>query len=218
MIENKNINIVFLGSPGVGKGTVAGNIADNENIIHLSTGSIFRAEIASQSELGKKISAIVSSGKYVTDEITNEIVRKKLIELNKENKSVILDGYPRTLDQAEFLDSLDFFKYRVIELVAPEDLIMKRLNGRRSCPKCKKGFHIEFMPSKNGERCDNCNTKLITRADDSIESIKVRMSVYNEQTKPLLDYYKNKNNLTVFDASGKVEDIASNIKDKLGIK
>ncbi|WP_406617489.1 adenylate kinase family protein [Mycoplasmopsis adleri] len=202
-------NMVFMGPPGVGKGTVAAIIAKETGLVHLSTGNIFREEIASKSELGFKVAKIVESGGYVPDEITNEIVKKKIMTLKKSNQLVILDGYPRTLAQVKFLDSLKEFSYDVIELYAPESLILERLSGRRFCPECKASFHIIFMPSAKGDICDKCGATLITRKDDSVESIKKRQEVYQNETKPLLEYYKDV--AFVFDASGKPEEIAAKI-------
>ncbi|WP_027120692.1 adenylate kinase family protein [Mycoplasmopsis lipofaciens] len=215
MIENKKINIVFMGPPGVGKGTVASVISKENNIIHLSTGNIFREAIASKSELGLKVAQIVESGKYVPDEITNEIVKNKLQEFTLQNKQVMLDGYPRTIEQVYFLDKINDFNYVAVELYAPDELILKRLSGRRQCPQCKSNFHIDFMPSKNGEFCDKCNAKLITRKDDEVSAIKVRQEVYHKQTAPLLEYYKKEKRLISFDASGKPEDIAKRIVKKV---
>ncbi|TQF49205.1 adenylate kinase family protein [Mycoplasmopsis bovis] len=214
MVGDKKIkNLVFMGPPGVGKGTVASIIAQEYGLVHLSTGNIFRAEIASASELGKKVSSIVESGGYVPDDITNEIVTRALENYNKSGKIVILDGYPRTLSQVEFLDSLPYFKYEVIELRASEELILKRLSGRRFCPNCKASFHIDFMPSSKGNICDKCGTPLITRKDDSPESIKNRLMVYKEQTGPLLDYYKNK--VYVFEANNDPKALADLIVNSL---
>ena len=211
----KAMNLIFMGPPGVGKGTVAKVIAAKYNYIHLSTGEMFREEIASKSELGLKIAAIVEGGHYVPDEITNEIVKKKILSLLKENKRVILDGYPRTINQSEFLDSIKEFEYEVVELSAPEELIFNRLSGRRSCPKCKAGYHIIFIPSAKGEYCKKCDAKLIQRKDDTLENIKIRQEVYRTQTAPLIDYYQKKNKLHLFDASGEADNIAKDIAKKL---
>ncbi|WP_027332584.1 adenylate kinase family protein [Mycoplasmopsis gallinarum] len=213
--ENHLPNIVFMGPPGVGKGTVAALLAKNNNMIHLSTGAIFREEIASQSELGKQLASYVNNGLYVPDEITNETVKVKVLKLLAQNQNIILDGYPRTLDQVHFLNSISGFKYEVVELTAPEDVIMERLNGRRFCPNCKASFHIKFMPSKNGDYCDNCGTLLIMRKDDSIENIKVRQQIYQEQTAPLLDYYREHHTLHVFDANTEPEIIEAQIVKEL---
>ncbi|WP_237022747.1 adenylate kinase family protein [Mycoplasma miroungigenitalium] len=214
-VKNAKLNMVFMGPPGVGKGTVASVIAKQYGFIHLSTGSIFREEIAKKSELGLKVSEIVKSGKYVPDEITNEIVKNKLTQLQKENKIVILDGYPRTLHQGQFLDTIKGFEYVVISLYAPEELILKRLSGRRFCPTCNAGYHIEYMPSKLGDRCEKCQSLLITRSDDAIDAIKVRQKVYHDETKPLLDFYQTSGKMIDFDASGNADDIANNIVKRL---
>lgn len=217
MIDNKaKRNIVFMGPPGVGKGTVAAIIAEETGLIHLSTGNIFREEIASKSDLGLKVTQIVESGGYVPDEITNEIVLKKIKSLQKENLGVILDGYPRTIAQGQFLDNIDGFEYAIVELYAPEELILKRLSGRRSCLKCKSSYHIEFMPSAKGDRCEKDDELLITRADDSIENIKNRQAIYKNQTEPLFAYYKEK--INIFDASGTPEDIAKQIIKEVIVK
>ncbi|AIA29435.1 adenylate kinase [Mycoplasmopsis californica] len=209
------LNMVFMGPPGVGKGTVAGIIAKDYGYIHLSTGSIFREEIASQSALGLKVSEIVKSGQYVPDEITNEIVKNKLIELIGEQKSVILDGYPRTINQAQFLDSIEGFEYAVVSLHADDDLVLKRLSGRRFCPQCKSGYHIEYMPSKLGDKCEKDGALLFTRADDSLDSIRVRQKIYHDSTQPLLDFYQENGRVISIDANGNASDIALEVLNKI---
>ncbi|WP_029513782.1 adenylate kinase family protein [Mycoplasmopsis primatum] len=199
-------NLVFMGPPGVGKGTIAAIIAQKYGMVHLSTGNIFRAEIASKSKLGIEVSKLVESGQYVPDEITNQIVKKALENYALQDKTVILDGYPRTISQSHFLDTIKEFDYKVIELEATDDLILKRLSGRRFCPNCKASFHVEFMPSSKGNICDKCDHELVTRKDDSPESVKKRLEVYANQTEPLLKYYKN--NLHAFDASGNPDESA----------
>ncbi|VEU76777.1 adenylate kinase family protein [Mycoplasmopsis columbina] len=209
MIETKQLpNIVFMGPPGVGKGTVAAILAKDANMIHLSTGNIFREEIASKSELGLEIAKFVENGLYVPDEVTNATVKNKIESLLAKGQKVILDGYPRTLDQVEFLKTINNFDYKVVELTAPADLIMQRLNGRRFCPNCGKNFNLYSLPSKNGLFCDNCGTELQMRKDDSVENIKVRQKVYVNQTAPLLSYYQEHNNLHTFDATSSAEEIA----------
>ncbi|WP_235888479.1 adenylate kinase family protein [Mycoplasmopsis mucosicanis] len=214
-LKNSKLNLVFMGPPGVGKGTVASVIAKNNDYIHLSTGSIFREEIAKQSPLGLKVSQIVKSGQYVPDEITNEIVKNKLIELMAQNQKVILDGYPRTINQAQFLDSIEGFNYVVVSLYADEGLILKRLSGRRFCPKCNTGYHIEYMPSKLGDKCEKDGATLFTRVDDSIESIKVRQAIYNESTQPLLDFYESNGRIIPVDANGNADQIAQDLLSKI---
>lgn len=210
MIKIKK-QIVFLGKPGAGKGTIAAEISKRYGIIHISTGNIFRDEIASKSDLGIKVSKIVESGQYVPDEITNEIVRKKIVEMINNKKIFMLDGYPRTEEQAKFLDNIKGLEYDVIMLDVPQDIIIERLSGRRQCLNCKLNYHIKFNPPKLENICDICQTPLTTRKDDSAESIKTRLKVYEEQTQPVIDYYQNSNRVHLFDGSGKVEDIVDNI-------
>lgn len=215
MIENLKLNLVFMGPPGVGKGTIAAVVAQKYNLVHLSTGNIFREEIKKQSVLGLKVAQIVESGGYVTDDITNEIVKNKLLELQNEDKKVILDGYPRTIAQVNFLDTIEGFNYEVVELYADPELIFERLSGRRQCPNCKNSFHIKFMPSEKGEICDQCSTPLITRKDDQPESIKKRSQVYLQETKPLLSHYEKVNKLHRFDSSSTPENVADEIYKSL---
>ncbi|UUD35599.1 nucleoside monophosphate kinase [Mycoplasmopsis caviae] len=215
MINKVTQHVVFMGPPGVGKGTVAALISQKYGLVHVSTGNIFREEIASQSDLGLQVKKIVESGQYVPDSITNEIVKNKIQALMNEKKIIMLDGYPRTIEQVNFLNSIPNFKYVALELSAPEEVILKRLNGRRQCQNCKASFHIDFMPSKKGKDCDKCGSELILRKDDSIEAIKVRQKVYHDQTAPLLNYYKENNLLLTFDAISEPESIAKNVVESL---
>lgn len=208
------INTIFLGAPGVGKGTVAVIIAKKFNLAHVSTGNLFRQEIASASELGLKIKSLVESGSYVEDAITNEVVKKALSKLQAEGKSFILDGYPRTLNQVQFLESLEeqgIFIKQAIALEAPEQVILERLTGRRNCPKCQRNYHISFSPSKNGELCENDNTKLVQRKDDEPSSIKHRLEVYAKQTMPLMNFYKSKGLLSTYNANKSPDECANDI-------
>ncbi|WP_029512825.1 adenylate kinase family protein [Mycoplasmopsis iners] len=214
MIKNQMPNIVFMGPPGVGKGTAAALLAKKANMIHLSTGSIFREEIAAKTPLGLELAQYVEHGLYVPNDVTNKTVKQKLQTLMAQNALVILDGYPRTLDQVNFLNSIPGFTYQVVELSAPEEVIMQRLNGRRFCPNCGKNFNLYSLPSKTGDLCDNCSTPLQMRKDDSIENIKVRQEVYRKETAPLLDYYREHHNLNEFDASVTPEEVVSAILSK----
>ncbi|MDJ1645806.1 adenylate kinase family protein [Mycoplasma phocimorsus] len=214
------INLIFLGAPGVGKGTAANLLAQEIDAVHLSTGNLFRQEIASNSQLGLAIKQIVETGDYVSDDITNEVVFKKTFQLTKNKKSFILDGYPRTLNQSVYLSSLEQHGINinfVILLIAPDDVILNRLSGRRTCPKCGRSYHIEFSPSKNGELCEKDNTKLIQRSDDSVDAIKTRLQIYKELTLPLVEYYKNNNKLVTIDSNQPVTDVIKNIRKVLDI-
>lgn len=199
MIEAKKL--IFLGAPGAGKGTIAGALESKTGLKQISTGDIFRLEIKSKSDLGLKVQELVNSGAYVPDDVTNEIVRKTLSDKELEKTGFILDGYPRTINQADFLDEINVKIDNVILLEAPAETIIERLSGRRVCPTCKKIYHVVHKKPKVANHCDVDNTELIIRKDDMPDQIKVRLEVYNKSTKPLIDYYKEKNKLISFDAS-----------------
>ncbi|RMA78594.1 adenylate kinase [Metamycoplasma subdolum] len=211
-------NLIFLGPPGAGKGTLAKMLAKEFSYFHLSTGDIFRQEIKNETDLGKQVKNLLDSGIYVPDNITNLIVKNKLIELKKENKSFILDGYPRTIDQANFLiklkeDSIEIDK--VILLNITEKQIVERLTKRRMCPNCKKIYHLVTKPSKDNIHCDNCNAVLVKRSDDNEDVVTKRIQVYSTQTEPLINYYKEKNMLYEIDAFRSAKDVFESIKKLL---
>lgn len=206
-------NIIFLGAPGTGKGTVSHEISKIMKLKHISTGDIFREEIKNKSELGLKIKEIVSSGLYVTDEITNAVVHKKVANLKLKNINYILDGYPRTVEQADFLSSLDQDKFVVILLELSKEKIIERLSQRLFCTICKKTYNSTNMKSLKHPYCEVENTLLITRSDDEPEAIIKRLEVYNEQTKVLIDYFKDKSLLFTLQADKEVADIVMNIQE-----
>lgn len=186
--------ILFLGPAGSGKGTQSARLAEKLGVEHISTGDLIRAEIKSGSELGNKVKAIVESGKLVSDDIVNEIVKSKVEKLD----SFILDGYPRTLEQAKFFNSFSDFDF-IFDLEVPKEVLVKRLSGRRMCtktkdPSCKGMFHVEFTPPKQEGTCDLCGSALMQRKDDMPETIEARLNGYEAETgKPLNDFYANKN-------------------------
>lgn len=185
--------IIMLGAPGTGKGTIGSELCDKFNLTHLSTGDIFREEIKNQTELGKLADTYMSNGKLVPDEITVEMVEHKLDKL----EGVLLDGFPRTISQAEsfkkYLQSKDKKVNIVINLDIPDEDIIKRTSRRVVCSnkECKASFNTIFMPPKIEGICDKCGSKLIKRADDNPETIKQRLDVYHEETEPLISYYIN---------------------------
>jgi len=188
-MENKNI--IILGPQGSGKGTQAEALKEKFNIPHISTGEIFREEINNNTKLGIKIKTFVNQGKLVSDDITNQVIEKRLKKSDCEN-GFILDGFPRNLNQAEFLDNIVTIKY-VLEIWISDQESIKRISQRRSCPQCALIYHLKFKPPKNDGVCDKCQSKLIIRADDKEEAIKKRLQTYHTQTEPLIKYYQAKN-------------------------
>ncbi|MBQ1407241.1 MAG: adenylate kinase [Eubacterium sp.] len=184
---------ILLGPPGAGKGTQAARIIEKYHIPHISTGDIFRENIKQGTELGKKAQEYMSRGELVPDDLVIEIACDRLLK-DDCKEGFILDGFPRTVYQAEKLD--EFLSENgqkldcVINLEVGEDILMKRLTGRRVCKKCGASFHVVNMPPKVDGICDVCGAELIQRADDNEETARNRIDVYNAQTKPLVDYYK----------------------------
>ncbi|MDK2819319.1 MAG: nucleoside monophosphate kinase [Mycoplasmataceae bacterium] len=206
-------NIIFLGAPGTGKGTVSHEISKIMGLKHISTGDIFREEIKNKSELGLKIQEIVASGLYVTDEITNAVVHKKVTNLKLQNINYILDGYPRTVEQANFLSSLNQDRFIVILLELSKEKIIERLSQRLFCSTCKRTYNSTNMKSLKHPNCELENTLLITRADDQPEAIIKRLEVYNQQTEVLIDYFKNKSMLFTLQADKEVTEIVLDIQE-----
>ncbi len=184
------MKLVFFGPPGAGKGTIASKLAEKIGIPHISTGDLFRAAIKNETELGKKVKAILDSGALVPDELTVELVRERLSEGDTKS-GYILDGFPRTIPQAEALADIDQID-AVINFEVADEVIVSRLSGRRICPNCGNIHHVEYMPPKQEGICDRCGGELIQREDDKEDSIRNRLAVYKEQTAPLLDYYNEK--------------------------
>ena len=184
------MNLVFLGPPGAGKGTIAKVAKEALGVPHISTGDLFRANIKNETELGKRVKEILASGGLVPDEITIKMVENRLSESDCEN-GYILDGFPRTIPQAEALSKMSNVE-GVINFVLSEEEIIKRLSGRRMCPSTGRTYHILFNPPKVEGLDDETGEPLIQRDDDKPEAIRHRLELYNEATAPLIDYYKAK--------------------------
>ena len=184
------MNFIFLGPPGAGKGSLAVKVAEEYKIPHISTGDIFRANIKNQTELGKKVDAIIKSGGLVSDDITCELVKNRLEEADCKN-GFILDGFPRTIPQAEMFTSI-CNDVSVVNFEIADDVVIKRLSTRRVCKECKENYNIITLPPKKEGVCDKCGGELFQREDDKQESILHRMEVYREQTEPLIDFYRKK--------------------------
>ncbi len=204
------MRVVFLGAPGVGKGTQADRIAAQFKVLKISTGDLLREAVRNKTALGLEAKSSMDQGKLVPDSVVIGLVRDKLTDPGCA-KGFILDGFPRTVAQAESLGQvLNAAKTplnRVINFQVPRADIVKRLSGRRSCPKCQATFHVDFAPSKTGAACDRCGEALVQRSDDKPEAIETRLKVYEEQTAPLIRYYGNQRLLTDIDGSGPVDTV-----------
>ena len=189
------MNIIMMGAQGTGKGTVAGFLKEELNLPHISTGEIFRKNIKEQTELGKIATKYADEGKLVPDEITNEMVKNRLNESDCKN-GFILDGYPRNIAQAKELDNILSQKNENVDLVVnlntPTDEIVERVMARRECPKCKKVYNMILNKPKNGELCDECGVELTKRVDDTEEKLKIRLNTFFTETKPVIDFYREK--------------------------
>ncbi len=192
------MKFVFLGPPGAGKGTLAAEAAKHYNIPHISTGAMFRAAIKNHTPLGEKIQSIISSGALVDDATTAAIVKERLAAADVGN-GFILDGFPRTIVQAEMLSEFCTLD-AVVNFHISDEAVIKRLSGRRLCPSCGKNFHIDFMKPQIDGVCDNCNGSLIIREDDKTEAIMERLETYRTQTFPLIEFYRAKKLLITLDA------------------
>lgn len=187
------MKIVMLGAPGAGKGTQAIKIADKYDIPHISTGDIFRANIKGGTELGQKAKSYIDKGELVPDEVTIGMLLDRIAQDDCKN-GYVLDGFPRTIPQAESLtealksqdDQIDF----ALNIDVPDEAIIERMSGRRACPKCGATYHIVYAAPKTENICDKCGTELIIRSDDKPETVKDRLNVYHQQTEPLIAYYK----------------------------
>lgn len=206
------MNFIFLGPPGAGKGTLAKEAAKAYNIPHISTGDIFRENIKNQTELGKKVDAIIKSGGLVSDDVTCELVKDRLSKPDTKN-GYILDGFPRTIPQAEALEKFAKIDAAVNFDIADEGVI-DRLGGRICCKDCGQMYHVKTMPPKVEGKCDKCGGELYTRDDDKSESIKNRLEVYRKSTAPLIDFYKGKGLLVDVDARPAPEKVLEEFKAK----
>ena len=212
------MKIIMLGAPGAGKGTQAKMIAEKFNIPHISTGDIFRANIKNGTELGKKAKEFMDKGQLVPDELTVEILLDRVAADDCKN-GYVLDGFPRTIPQADVLDKeltklgdkVDF----AINVDVPDENIVRRMSGRRACLKCGATYHIEHIPPKKEGICDTCGSELVQRDDDKPETVQNRLSVYHEQTQPLIDYYNKKNILKSVDGTKDMQEVFSDIVDIL---
>ena len=213
------MKIIMLGAPGAGKGTQAKKIADKYQVPHISTGDIFRANIKNGTELGMKAKTYMDQGLLVPDELVVDLVVDRLGQEDCVN-GCVLDGFPRTIPQAESLDAALAAKGEAIdyaiEVDDPDENIINRMSGRRACVACGATYHIVHIPTKVEGVCDRCGESLILRDDDKPETVKKRLDVYHAQTQPLIDYYTSKNVLKSVDGTQDMEAVFQAIVDILG--
>ena len=213
------MKIIMLGAPGAGKGTQAKKIAAKYEIPHISTGDIFRANIKNGTELGKKAKTYMDQGLLVPDELVVDLVVDRVNQEDCKN-GYVLDGFPRTIPQAEALtDALEKLGQKMdyaIDVDVPDENIVRRMGGRRACVDCGATYHIEYAPTKVEGVCDKCGGSLILRDDDKPETVLKRLGVYHEQTQPLIDYYTQAGILKEVDGTVDINDVFASIVDILG--
>ncbi|MCI8511828.1 MAG: adenylate kinase [Lachnospiraceae bacterium] len=213
------MKIIMLGAPGAGKGTQAERIAEKYQIPHISTGDIFRANLKAGTELGKKAKEYMDQGLLVPDSLTVDLVMDRIAKEDCKN-GYILDGFPRTIPQAESLkealsargEALDY----AIDVNVPDENIITRMSGRRACPNCGSTYHIVYAAPSKENVCDKCETALILRDDDKPETVQKRLSVYHEQTQPLIEYYASAGILRTVDGTRDMNQVFEDITDILG--
>lgn len=212
------MKIVLLGPPGAGKGTQAKSISNRYSIPHISTGDIFRKNISENTPLGVEAKSYMDNGQLVPDEVTINMVKERLKEDDCKN-GYLLDGFPRTVSQAEaleaFLNERNESLNTSLLIDVPTEFILERMTGRRVCPSCGASYHIKFNPAVNG-KCELCGTEVVQRKDDTEETVKERLDVYKEQTQPLIDFYKEKELLSVVDGTKAINEVFEDICDVLG--
>ena len=218
-LGENSMKIIMLGAPGAGKGTQAKRIAAKYEIPHISTGDIFRANIKNGTELGKKAKAYMDQGALVPDELTCDLVMDRIAQEDCKN-GFVLDGFPRTIPQAKALDTaltkinqkMDF----AVDVDVPDENIVNRMSGRRACLSCGATYHLIFNPTKAEGVCDACGNEIVLRDDDKPETVQKRLSVYHDQTQPLIDYYREQNILQSVDGTKPMDEVFSDIVAILG--
>lgn len=214
------MRIIMLGAPGAGKGTQSKNLAEKLHVPHISTGDIFRSNIKSGTQLGIKAKEFMDAGKLVPDDVTIEIVKDRIAQEDCAN-GFILDGFPRTIPQAQYLEAelheMGKPVDTVIDIEVSDDEIITRMSGRRVCPACGMSFHTVFNPPQKDNLCDNCGTKVVQREDDNEETVKNRLEVYHKQTEPLIAFYRNLGKLVAVRGQERVEDTTMQVFAALGV-
>ncbi|WP_294350014.1 adenylate kinase [uncultured Clostridium sp.] len=214
------MKIILLGPPGAGKGTQAKSISNKYSIPHISTGDIFRKNISENTPLGIEAKKYMDNGQLVPDEVTINMVKDRLQEEDCKS-GYLLDGFPRTVSQAESLQ--EFLRSRnesldtALLIDVPRDFILERMTGRRVCPSCGASYHVKFNPAVDN-KCELCGSEVVQRKDDTEETVKERLDVYERQTQPLIDFYRDKNLLSVVEGTKAINEVFESICDVLGNK
>lgn len=213
------MKVVLFGPPGAGKGTQAKSICNRYSIPHISTGDIFRKNIYENTPLGIEAKKYIDNGQLVPDEVTINMVKDRL-QAEDCKLGYLLDGFPRTVHQAnaleEFLDDRKESLDTALLIQVPSEFILERMTGRRVCPSCGASYHVKFNPTKIESKCDVCGSDIIQRKDDSEETVKERLAVYERQTQPLIEYYKEKDLLSVVDGTKAINEVFESICKILG--
>ncbi|MCB2155405.1 adenylate kinase [bacterium] len=210
------MNLVLFGPPGSGKGTQSELVCEKFHLSHLSTGEAMRAAIRAGTDLGKRVKAIVERGELVPDELVSEVVDKIVVEKRPSTDSFLFDGYPRTVSQVADLDRICEFHTlsspAIVNLEVPSEILMLRLTGRRLCSECRRTYNVYFDPPKQTGVCDLCHGPLMKRVDDTPETVKERLEVYEQQTKPVLHEYDNRHVLSNIDGTGTTQEVFERIR------
>ena len=212
------MNLLIIGAPGTGKGTMSNLIIKDYEVAHVSTGDMLRAAISAQTEVGLLAKSYMDKGQLVPDETIHNVITE-YFDNNKSKSGFLFDGYPRTVKQAEDFDEIlkseDMILDKVICLSLDDEILKNRITGRRVCPDCKEIYHISNKPSKVEGICDKCGGKLVQRSDDTLEALEKRLVAYYEQTKPVVDYYEAKNLVSYINADQETEKVYEDIKKVL---
>ena len=216
-MKNQRLAVIILGPPGAGKGTQAQRMSGALKFPHISTGDMLREALKNETELGKKAKAFMNSGALVPDELVDAMIAERLA-CKDCGRGFILDGYPRTIPQAEFLRSMlekDQTKILTIGVEVSDGVLIDRLSSRWTCPKCGKMFNSKLDPSKAGGKCDECSTALVQRKDDTVEVIAERLQVYHKATQPLIRYYQDRGSYTEIDGDRPLDEIFRSVMDRI---
>lgn len=212
--EGRTMKLVLIGAPAAGKGTQAARLVEHYSVAHISTGDMLREEVAKETELGKEAKAIMNAGGLVSDEIIIAMVKERIKKDDCKN-GFILDGFPRTVVQAEKLDEMVTLD-KVVYINAPDEVMLERLTARQTCPKCGATYNKLFLPPKTAGICDKCGAELTQRKDDTVEAGKARIATFHEQSEPLVEFYTKKGILFEVDGTAAIDDITKAIIEGLG--